>query len=287
MEARELAGENSSGIELNKKDYGDMVMSSLTVKTREAANNIGKECGNYITAEMETLTDDFKDTDKRLEIIAQAIRRLLPKKGLVLVAGLGNENITPDALGPKSASGVLATRHIRGELARSTGLDALRSVAVLAPGVTGQTGIETGEFILSVAQRIKPSAVIVIDALASRRLERLGCTVQISDTGISPGDGVGNHRAKINRDTVGVPVVSIGIPTVVDAFTLAADLLLDSDDNSADLIKRSVYPNGRKMVVTPGEIDLLVERGARLISMAVNIALQPTLSVTDLLSLTH
>ena len=236
---------------------------------------------------METLTDDFKDTDKRLEIIAQAIRRLLPKKGLVLVAGLGNENITPDALGPKSASGVLATRHIRGELARSTGLDALRSVAVLAPGVTGQTGIETGEFILSVAQRIKPSAVIVIDALASRRLERLGCTVQISDTGISPGDGVGNHRAKINRDTVGVPVVSIGIPTVVDAFTLAADLLLDSDDNSADLIKRSVYPNGRKMVVTPGEIDLLVERGARLISMAVNIALQPTLSVTDLLSLTH
>lgn len=287
MEARELAGENSSGIELHKKDYGDMVMSSLTVKTSEAAKNIGKECGNYITAEMETLTDDFKDTDKRLEIIAQAIRRLLPKKGLVLVAGLGNENITPDALGPKSARGVLATRHIRGELARSTGLDALRSVAVLATGVTGQTGIETGEFILSVAQRIKPAAVIVIDALASRRLERLGCTVQISDTGISPGDGVGNHRAKINKDTVGVPVVSIGIPTVVDAFTLAADLLLDSDDNSADLIKRSVYPNGRKMVVTPGEVDLLVERGARLISMAVNIALQPTLSLTDLLSLTH
>lgn len=287
MEARELAGENTGGIELDKKNYGDMVMSSLTVKTSEAAKNIGKEMGSYITAEMPTLTDDFKETDKRLEIIAQAIRKLLPENGLVLVAGLGNDNITPDALGPKSARGVLATRHIRGELARSTGLDRLRAVAVLATGVTGQTGIETGELILSVAQRIKPAAVIVIDALASRRLERLGCTVQISDTGISPGDGVGNHRTKINRETVGVPVVSIGIPTVVDAFTLAADLLLDCDDNSAELIKRSVYPNGRKMVVTPGEVDLLVERGARLISTAVNVALQPTLNPTDLISLVH
>lgn len=285
MEARELAGEDLNGIELNKEDYGNMVMSSLIVKTEQAAKNIGKECGTYITAEMHTLTDDFKDTDKRLEIIANAIAGLLPPEGLVLVAGLGNENITPDALGPKSARGVLATRHIRGELARSTGLDRLRSVAVLATGVTGQTGIETGELILSVAQRIKPSAVIVIDALASRRLERLGCTVQISNTGISPGDGVGNHRAKINRSTVGVPVISIGIPTVVDAFTLAADLLLDSDDNSVELIRHSVYPNGQKMVVTPGEVDLLVERGARLVSMAINVALQPTLSISDLISL--
>lgn len=182
---------------------------------------------------------------------------------------------------------MLATRHIRGELARSTGLDRLRSVAVMRAGVTGQTGIETGELILSVAERIRPAAVIVIDALASRRLERLGCTVQISDTGISPGEGVGNHRAKINRDTVGAPVISIGIPTVVDAFTLAADLLLDSDENSIELIKRSVYPDGRKMVVTPGEVDLLIERGARLVSMAVNLALQPSLTVSDLIALTH
>lgn len=287
MEARELAGEDTGGIEVDKKDYGDIVMSSLIVKTKSASESIGKDRGSYITAEMNALTDDFKDADKRLEIIARAIRGLLPQKGLVLVAGLGNDNITPDALGPKAARGVLATRHIRGELARSTGLDSLRGVAVLTTGVTGQTGIETGELILSVAQRIKPSAVIVIDALASRRLERLGCTVQISDTGISPGEGVGNHRARINRETVGVPVISIGIPTVVDAFTLAADLLLDCDDNSAELIKRSVYPNGTKMVVTPGEIDLLVERGARLVSMAVNIALQPSLSQSDLLALVH
>lgn len=287
MEARELAGEDTGGIEVDKKDYGDIVMSSLIVKTKSASESIGKDRGSYITAEMNALTDDFKDADKRLEIIARAIRGLLPQKGLVLVAGLGNDNITPDALGPKAARGVLATRHIRGELARSTGLDSLRGVAVLTTGVTGQTGIETGELILSVAQRIKPSAVIVIDALASRRLERLGCTVQISDTGISPGEGVGNHRARINHETVGVPVISIGIPTVVDAFTLAADLLLDCDDHSAELIKRSVYPNGTKMVVTPGEIDLLVERGARLVSMAVNIALQPSLSQSDLLALVH
>lgn len=287
LEAREIAGENTEGIELDRKDYGEIVLSSLLVKTEKGAKSIGKDRGSYITAEMKTLTDDFREPDKRLSIISEAIRGLLPEKGLVLVCGLGNENITPDALGPKAAAGVLATRHIRGELARSTGLDRLRSVAVMRAGVTGQTGIETGELILSVAERIRPAAVIVIDALASRRLERLGCTVQISDTGISPGEGVGNHRAKINRDTVGAPVVSIGIPTVVDAFTLAADLLLDSDDSSVELIKRSVYPDGRKMVVTPGEVDLLIERGARLISMAVNLALQPSLTVSDLVALTH
>ena len=244
-----------------------------------------KPKGTYITIELPPLTDNFEDTDKRLVAIGEEIRGLLPVNGLVLVAGLGNIEITPDALGPKVASGVLATRHISGEIARSTGLDKLRPVAVLSTGVTGQTGIETSEHLLSVVKRIRPSAVIVIDALASRRLERLGCTLQISNTGISPGAGVQNHRTKITRETMGVPVIALGVPTVVDAVTLATDLLCIDDESECVIIRNQVSPQGRAMVVTPKEIDLLVERAAKLISLAVNFALQKDFDVSDLVAL--
>jgi spore protease len=229
-----------------------------------------------------SLTDNFTETDERLVTIGQEIRRLLPVHGLILVVGLGNMEITPDSLGPKTSSRVLATRHITGEIARATGLDKLRPVAVMQTGVTGQTGIETGEYILSVVKRIKPNAVVAIDALASRRLERLGCTLQISDTGISPGAGVGNHRAKINKETIGVPVVAIGVPTVVDAQTLASDLL---GKNLSGKESREVTPNGRQMVVIPREIDLLTERASRLIAFALNGALQNEFDLPQLISL--
>ena len=202
--------------------------------------------------------------------------------GLVLVAGLGNMEITPDSLGPKTSSRVLATRHISGEIARSTGLDRLRPVAVMQTGVTGQTGIETGEYILSIARRIRPTAVVAIDALASRRPERLGCTLQISDTGISPGAGVGNHRTKITKETVGVPVIAIGVPTVVDAQTLAIDIL-GSDCNRKT--QKMLMPQGRQLVVIPREIDLLTERASRLIAFALNGALQNEFDLPDLISL--
>lgn len=159
----------------------------------------------------------------------------------MLVAGLGNMEITPDSLGPKTSRRVLATRHIGGEIARSTGLDRLRPVAVMQTGVTGQTGIETGEYILSIVRRIRPTAVVAIDALASRRTERLGCTLQISDTGISPGAGVGNHRTKITKETIGVPVIAIGVPTVVDAQTLAVDIL----GNDCNRKRRNAHAAGQ------------------------------------------
>ena len=220
---------------------------------------------------MPSLTDNFSETDERLVTIGEEIRRLLPVNGLVLVAGLGNTEITPDSLGPKTSSRILATRHITGEIARATGLDKLRPVAVMQTGVTGQTGIETGEYIMSVVKRIKPNAVVAIDALASRRLERLGCTLQISDTGISPGAGVGNHRTKINKETIGVPVIAIGVPTVVDVQTLANDLIGDEFDAHT---REQISPHGRQMVVIPREIDLLTERASRLIAFALNGALQ-------------
>lgn len=285
LEARELVGENIHGVDYSITQKDEIEIEKMVVKTDYASRMLRKPKGTYLTIELPPLTDDFKDTDQRLVAIADEISSLLPVNGLVLVAGLGNMDITPDALGPKVSSKVLATRHITGEIARSTGLDKLRPVAVLATGVTGQTGIETGEHLLSVAKRIKPSAIIVIDALASRRLERLGCTLQISDTGISPGAGVLNHRTKINYDSMGVPVIAIGVPTVVDALTLSCDLLHIDDEKSCEEIRTQVSPKGRAMVVTPKEIDLLVDRASRLISLSINLALQKDFEVSDLLAL--
>lgn len=282
VEAREIAGEHISGVEFNTYQANGLSISRLMVKSQKAKQILGKEIGTYITVELPSLTDNFNETDKRLVTIGEEIRRLLPVNGLVLVVGLGNIEITPDSLGPKTSSRVLATRHISGEIARATGLDRLRPVAVMQTGVTGQTGIETGEYILSVVKRIKPTAVVAVDALASRRLERLGCTLQISDTGIAPGAGVGNHRTQINAETIGVPVIAIGVPTVVDVQTLASDL---RGGRSNEDVHRIISPDNRDMIVIPREIDLLTERASRLIAFALNGALQNEFELSDLVSL--
>ena len=153
VEAREIAGEDVGGVDFVQYSENGLDISRLEVKTRKARQQLGKEEGTYITVELPSLTDNFTETDERLITIGKEIRRLLPVNGLVLVVGLGNPEITPDSLGPKTSSRVLATRHISGEIARSTGLDRLRPVAVMATGVTGQTGIETGEYILSIVKR--------------------------------------------------------------------------------------------------------------------------------------
>lgn len=236
---------------------------------------------------MPPLSDNYKTPDEKLEVIAQEIKHLIPVNGLVMIAGLGNTEITPDALGPKSASKIIATRHIKGEVAKATGLDKLRPVAVVATGVTGKTGIETGEYLYSLIKKIKPNALIAIDALASRRLSRLGCTIQISDTGISPGAGVGNNRTKLSQETLGIPVIGIGVPTVVDASTLALDLFDTEDVKFSEQLKSMVNPNGRQMVVTPKEIDLLINRASELIALAINYALHSDLNLSDLMSLMY
>ena len=285
VERRELFGEDIKGVEYSKENRGGLKIERLRVSTDRAGQLLKKPKGTYITAELPPLTDSIRDTDERLIALSEEIRALLPVNGLVLVAGLGNIDITPDALGPKAASKVLATRHISGEIARSTGLDRLRAVAVINTGVTGQTGIETGELLLGIIKRIRPTAMIVIDALASRRLERLGCTVQISDTGISPGAGVGNRRCRIDSESMGIPVIAIGVPTVVDALTLAFDLLDIEDEKKGVELSREVSPEGRAMVVTPKEVDLLIDRAAKLISLSVNYALQNDIEISDLLNL--
>ena len=283
IEAREIAGESVSGVDFHEYRACGMKISRLNVKTEQGKQTLGKDIGTYITVELPSLTDNFTETDERVRVIGKEIRRLLPVNGTVLVAGLGNREVTPDSLGPKAGSRVLATRHIGGELARASGLDRLRPVAVVQTGVTGQTGIETAEFLASLVQKIRPGAVVAIDALASRRLQRLGCTIQISDAGVSPGAGVGNHRLKLCRETMGVPVVAVGVPTVVDARTLAGDLL---GNRAYERDLSELGSDGRQMIVIPREIDLLTERAARLIALSLNSALQSSCTPEELMALT-
>ena len=281
IEAREIAGERIAGMDFREYRENDLKISRLTVRDQRAKQTLGKDIGTYITIELPSLTDNFRETDEKIMTIGAEIRRLLPVNGLLLVVGLGNTDMTPDSLGPTTGGRVLATRHITGEIARASGLDRLRPVAVMNTGVTGQTGIETGEYILSIVKRIRPNAVVAIDALASRRPERLGKTVQISDAGISPGAGVGNHRTRINQETLGVPVIAIGVPTVVDADTFASDLL------GGDTVRRGAYPfpHREQLIVIPREIDLLTERASRLLGFSLNAAIQNNFDLKELISL--
>ncbi len=287
LEAREIFGEDIKGVKFEESEKEDIKVSRLKITSDKASAKLGKEKGTYVTLEMPPLSDNYKTPDEKLEVIAQEIKHLIPVNGLVMIAGLGNTEITPDALGPKSVSKIIATRHIKGEVAKATGLDKLRPVAVVATGVTGKTGIETGEYLYSLIKKIKPNALIAIDALASRRLSRLGCTIQISDTGISPGAGVGNNRTKLSQETLGIPVIGIGVPTVVDASTLALDLFDTEDVKFSEQLKSMVNPNGRQMVVTPKEIDLLINRASELIALAINYALHSDLNLSDLMSLMY
>ncbi len=205
---------------------------------------------------------------------------------MVLIAGLGNKTITPDALGPRAAELIFATRHIGAELRKSIGMENIRNAAVIIPGVLGKTGVETGEIIESVARKVKPCAVIVIDALASRRLERLGTTVQMATSGVVPGSGVGNARSRIDEQTLGIPVLSVGVPTVVDAATLASDLIEQAGyaTDGAEF-EKLLKPIGERIMVTPKEIDLMIERAAQLVAMSINCALQPELDPKDILAI--
>lgn len=237
---------------------------------------IGRGKGRYLTLESERLSQFSAAYREQVEELAAELRGFLPT-GEVLVAGLGNNDITPDALGPAVANKLLATRHLRTELANdSTDADFLRSlrpVSVLAHGVLGQTGIETAELIHALRNTVHPQAVVAIDALACSDLQRLGTTIQISDAGISPGSGVQNSRKELSERTLGIPVIAIGVPTVVDMHTIVSHYVGETAWNG-----ENVLPN---MMVTPRDIDKLLSRAAAMIAAALNLALHPQLGFED------
>lgn len=278
LEQREIsAPEETSGIECEEAQKGDTKVTRIEITNENGEKRLNRKKGKYITVEMKNLSlaADYSDSAR---IIAEELKELLPKDGLILVAGLGNDKITPDALGPKCASLIFSTRHIGKELQKTIGFEHLRPAARVIPGVLGQNGIETVEILSGIIRQVSPAALITVDALASRRLSRLGCTVQLCNTGISPGSGVGNARAEISPETVGIPVISIGVPTVVDAVTLACDLAGES-------AKDKIEKDSEKMMVTPREIDLLIEHSAKLVAAAINSALQPHMDIDELMAL--
>ncbi len=243
-------------------------ITTVTVMNENGASAIGKPVGKYITCEVPSFVTDTDIFDGRLDKISSILRTLLPAEmNSVLVAGIGNLNITADALGPKVNNYVLATRHIIERGQKNFGLDGLFSVATVTTGVLGDTGIESAEIVKGVVSCVQPSCVIVVDALAASSAQRLATTVQLSDVGISPGSGVGNHRHEISQNTLGVPVVSMGIPTVLSASAMGGE------------------NNDKNMFVTPREIDRVIEHGSKLIGMSINTCLQSGISQRDLFSL--
>ena len=251
----------------------------VRILSEDAAREIGKPQGRYLTLELDALIRREEDAFPRAcKALSTLLRELLPRPndGPVLIAGLGNRMITPDAIGPQTADHVIATRHL---VAQSPAIFAdWRPVSALAPGVLGQTGVETGEVICGVLDRVRPAAVIAVDALAAGRLSRLLRTVQLADTGITPGAGVGNARAALNEETLGVPVIAVGVPTVVDGATLAHEISSQLDEPHCEALDDLSQP----VMITTRDIDREVADISRMIGYAINMALHPHLSVADI-----
>ena len=251
----------------------------VRILSEDAAREIGKPQGRYLTLELDALIRREEDAFPRAcKALSTLLRELLPRPndGPVLIAGLGNRMITPDAIGPQTADHVIATRHL---VSQSPKVFAdWRPVSALAPGVLGQTGVETGEVICGVLDRVRPAAVIAVDALAAGRLSRLLRTVQLADTGITPGAGVGNARAALNKETLGVPVIAVGVPTVVDGATLAHEISSQLGQPACEALDDLSQP----VMITTRDIDREVADISRMIGYAVNMALHPHLSVADI-----
>lgn len=261
--------ESDSGLSIN-----------IVEVNQDGVSSIDKPEGVYITIETSNFGEPQVDFMPEINAITNSIKRFICKEedlSSILVVGLGNRDITPDNLGPLVADNIFATRHINEELQKQIGLQKLTPVSAISTGVLGNTGIESAEIIASIVKSISPSMVIVVDALASKSIDRIACTIQISNTGICPGSGVQNKRTELSENTLGVPVISIGMPTVVDMVTIINDL--SSGEVDFDTSHVSGYSD---MMVTPREIDLAIANSAKTIALAINNALQPSLSIEEI-----
>ena len=288
--AMENLGPNSSfpGVEVHRWEESDIQLSEVIIRTEDAARQLDKPCGSYLTLECRLLREHDPDARAAMAtLLGEELARMVApgEKAPVLVVGLGNRSITPDALGPAVIDRTLVTRHV---------MDSpfiaghMKSVCAIAPGVLGITGIETVEMVESIARSIRPKAVICIDALAARDSERIGCTIQISNTGIQPGSGVGNHRRPLTKASLGVEVIAIGVPTVIYAATLARDAfaLLSGNEKHEEALgsmeQELLETSLGNLIVTPRDIDAIVRNCATLIAGGINRALQPELTEAEI-----
>lgn len=304
LEASEMCekseeGSSIPGVKIETKELENCIVTKVEVIDGQGAEIMNKDIGKYITLESNLMK--FDDDESREEIISYLKDELVDifgqdKNKKTLVIGLGNRNITSDALGPKSVSKTLVTRHLFKNYNKDYD-DDFTEVSALSPGVMGVTGIETSEIVKSLVEKVKPDRVVAIDALASRKMERVNSTIQISTAGISPGGGVGNTRKSLTKETLGVEVIAIGVPTVVDAATLTIDVLDMAIDNliaqseetesfyemlkklkeeeKYHLIKDSLDPYDKNLIVTPKDIDDTIENLSIIISEGLNRSLHP------------
>lgn len=263
------------GITKNEYQKANLNITEITVETDQAAQKLGKPKGKYITIHSELPLENYPDNfNERVDILSIEINKLCKDKSNILVVGLGNKSITPDSLGPDVADQTFATRHIK-QLAADVDTSDLSTVSVIKTGVLGDTGIESSETVRAVCEKLKPSVVIVIDALACSEISNLGRTIQLCDTGISPGSGVENARKELSAQTLGTQVIAIGVPTVVDMQTIS-EYVFDTPAPNKEM---------NNMMVTPRSIDKLIMRVSRLIAMGINRAFQPNLTIEDITSL--
>jgi spore protease len=286
MEAREIWQESAQkttrlpGVLAQEREVGGFMITTVQVLDEEGEKELCKPIGTYVTIELGALARREEGAFTRgAEALAGEIRSMLGRapSSPVLVAGLGNPAVTPDAIGPKTVRHTMATRHLADSEPQYFGN--FRRVSVLEPGVLAMTGVESVDLIRAVVDKLHPEYVIVVDALASRRLSRLCSTIQLADTGIAPGSGVGNRRGEINAATLGVPVLALGVPTVVDAATMAADLMEKAGLSGVTADEMRKF--GGEMIVTPREIDSRVGDISKLLGYGINLALHDGLTVAD------
>ena len=286
LEAKELWTESAEketkleGVRARDSLREGYQVTTVDILDEQGASSLGKPVGSYVTVQLDALARREEDAFGRAaRAIAAELNGLLklPEEATCLVVGLGNRAITPDAIGPGVADHTMVTRHLVEQAPEHFG--SFRPVAALAAGVLGTTGVESGELVKAVAEKIRPGCIIAVDALASRSMDRVCTTVQLANTGIVPGSGVGNHRAALNRETLGVPVIAVGVPTVVDAGTLAADILAEAGQEGLD--PEALAGAGDGLMVTPRDIDQRVADLVKVIGYGINLALQPGLTIED------
>ena len=278
-------GQQLPGVEIEETVDPDYQIKVIDVKIVDAEGEkvIGKPMGRYITVEAMHLPDGNDDYQQAVTgVLCRQLQKLLPdlKDKKILVAGIGNREITPDALGPQVVQNLKITRHIIKEYGKAgMGKKKVHQISSLVPGVMAQTGMETMEIIRGVIRETDPDAVIAIDALAARSVRRLNCTIQITDTGINPGSGVCNHRCGLNEETLGIPVIGIGVPTVVDGATIVHDAIAHLLENleeaeMEEFLQELITPRLHRMFVTPKDVDETVKRLSYTISEGINIAME-------------
>lgn len=318
LEAKEIAeqplGGNIPGIQSETTEEDGITITQLHVQNEQGSQAIGKMQGRYVTIEVPALRNqDTVLQDRVATLFAKHFETFLEdlsisKTARVLIVGLGNWNVTPDALGPIVVENVMVTRHFF-ELMPDQVAPGYRPVSAVAPGVLGITGIESSEIVQGIVERTKPEVVIAIDALASKALERVNTTIQIADTGIHPGSGIGNKRKGLTKEILGVPVIAIGVPTVVYASTIvnnAIDMMRThmetqkgnndqifglmnqmAENERLQLVKEVLSPLGHDLLVTPKEIDEFIEDIANIIASGLNASLHEAVDTDNVAAYTH